>query len=218
MLISSITARGLTLTTSCMNVPLSSENGPNDIACEHPITSVKKAVAAFTSGTVMPVWSWPRRPGMESAEASCGDIPSASAAKAASRNFDCVMVVMVIPFWFDIAGFKTLGNRGSARRRQLTFDGLRIMRETFGNAARHVADIDFFLAGLQSIEDLRRGRGRRHFRDRQHRGHPGVDGARHRRNDPDSLRSQFPAQSLRQAEARRLGGAIGPHERQVYPR
>src|SRR5216683_1204467 len=114
MLISSITARGLTSTTSCMNVPLSSENGPNDIACEHPITSVKKAVAAFTSGTVM-------------------------------------------PFRFDIAGFKTLGNRGSARRRQLTFDRLRIMRETLGNAARHVADIDFFLAGLESIEDFRRG-------------------------------------------------------------
>ena len=53
-----------------MNVPLSSENGPNDIACLQPITSVKKAIAAFTSGTVMPVWSWPRRPGMESAEAT----------------------------------------------------------------------------------------------------------------------------------------------------
>src|SRR5216684_3926096 len=168
MLISSITARGLTLTTSCMNVPLSSENGPNDIACEHPITSVKKAVAAFTSGTVMPVWSWPRRPGMESADA--GEAPSASAAKAASRNFGGIVVVMVIPFWFDIAGFKILGNRGSARRGQLAFDGLRIMRETFGNAARHVADIDFFLAGLESIEDLGCGHGRRHFRDRQHRG------------------------------------------------
>ena len=85
---------------------------------------------------------------MESAEASCGDIPSASAAKAASGSFDGVVVVMVIPFWFDIAGFKILGNRGSARRGQLAFDGLRIMRETFGNAARHIADIDFFLAGL----------------------------------------------------------------------
>src|SRR5450756_31257 len=93
MLISSITARGLTLTTSCMNVPLSSENGPNDIACEQPITSVKKAVAALTSGTVMPVWSWPRRPGMESADAGIGDPPIASAAQAANRNLDFVMAV-----------------------------------------------------------------------------------------------------------------------------
>src|ERR1700716_4119394 len=98
MLISSITARGLTLTTSCMNVPLLTENGPNDIACEQPITLVKNAVAAFTSGTVMPVWSWPRSPGIESADAGCGEAPRASVAKAASRNFDCVMVVMVIPF------------------------------------------------------------------------------------------------------------------------
>jgi hypothetical protein len=57
------------------------------------------------------------------------------------------MVVMVIPF-VRYRGFKTFGNRGSARRRQLAFDGLRIMRETFGKTARHVADIDFFLAGL----------------------------------------------------------------------
>src|SRR5262249_26606537 len=91
MLISSITARGLTLTTSCMNVPLSSENGPNDIACWQPITSVKKAVAALTSGTVMPVWSWPRRPGMESAEAGRLEALSASAATA-SRYFDFVMI------------------------------------------------------------------------------------------------------------------------------
>src|SRR5882757_9389102 len=96
MLISSITARGLTLTTSCMNVPLSSENGPNDIACVQPITSVKKAVAAFTSGTVMPVWSWPRRPGMESAHADGGDAPIASAEQAASRNLDFVMLTSLV--------------------------------------------------------------------------------------------------------------------------
>src|ERR1700704_5206 len=97
MLISSITARGLTLTTSCMNVPLSSENGPNDIAGEHPITSVKKAVAAFTSGTVMPVWSWPRRPGISSADEKCGDTPIARVTQAASRNLDVVVVIMVAP-------------------------------------------------------------------------------------------------------------------------
>src|SRR3981081_968254 len=91
MLISSITARGLRLTTYWMNVPLSSENGPNDIACEHPITSVKKAVAALTSGTVMPVWSWPRRPGIESADTRIGDTPRASAEKA-SKNRCCVIV------------------------------------------------------------------------------------------------------------------------------
>ena len=69
------------------------------------------------------------------------------AAKAASRNFDGVVVVMVIPSG-SISVFKILGNRGSARRRQLTFDGFRVMREALGDATRHLADIDFFLAGL----------------------------------------------------------------------
>src|ERR1700730_14611618 len=149
MLISSITARGLTSTTSCMNVPLSSMNGPNDIAWEQPITSVKKAVAAFTSGTVMPVWSWPRRPGIESADASRGHI--ASTAKAATNNLDFVMVIMMAPFGSGIAVFKTCSGRGSAWRRQLTFNGLRIVRKTLGEAARHFADIDFFLATLKTV-------------------------------------------------------------------
>src|SRR5258708_5455878 len=90
MLISSMTARGFTLTASCMNVPLSSENGPNDIACAQPSTSVKKAVAAFTSGTVMPVWSWPRMPGMESAKADDAAAESVSAAKASSALGACL--------------------------------------------------------------------------------------------------------------------------------
>src|SRR5947209_6676019 len=190
MLISSMTARGLTLTTSCMNVPLSSEKGPNDIACVHPITSVKKAVAALTSGTVMPVWSWPRRPGMESADAGSGDTSIISVAKAASRNLDFVMVAPI----GSISRFvKILGSRRSARRRQLTLDRLRIMRETLGDAFRHFADIDFFLAGLESIEYLRRSISRRHFRNRQHRRHPCVDRAGQRGGDPDSLRHQFAA-------------------------
>ena len=67
--ISSITAFGSTPSRSCMNVPLSSANGPNDIAFLQPTTSVKKSTACFMSGTVMPVWSWPRMPGMESADA-----------------------------------------------------------------------------------------------------------------------------------------------------
>ena len=52
-----------------MKVPLSSANGPNDMAFLQPTTSVKKSTACFMSGTVMPVWSWPRMPGMESADA-----------------------------------------------------------------------------------------------------------------------------------------------------
>src|SRR5882724_12424305 len=122
MLISSITARGLTLTTSCMNVPLSSENGPNDIACEHPITSVKKAVAALTSGTVMPVLSWPRRPGMESADAGGDDTAIASAATVTDKNLDFVMAVMVTPF--DIAvckAFKNVDQPGDANWRSTAF-------------------------------------------------------------------------------------------------
>ena len=75
-----------------MNVPLSSENGPNDIACVQPITSVKKAVAAFTSGTVMPVWSWPRSSGIESADAGCGDTPMTRVASAVSKNPDTFMM------------------------------------------------------------------------------------------------------------------------------
>ncbi len=90
-----------------MNVPLSSRNGPNDIACVHPITSVKNAVAALTSGTVMPVWSWPRKPGMESADAGGDHTPTASAVRAASENPDFVMTVMVTSFgstsWLKIS-------------------------------------------------------------------------------------------------------------------
>src|SRR6202790_3121791 len=67
-------------------------------------------------------------------------------------------------------GFKSLQKSGSARRRQLTFDGLRVVREALGDATRHLADIDFFLAGLEAVEDLRGCISRRHFRDRQHRG------------------------------------------------
>src|SRR6266436_1970300 len=65
--------------------------------------------------------------------------------------------------------FRIRRRRGSARRSQLTFDGLRVVRETLGDTARHVPDIDLLLAGLESIEDLGGRRGRRHFRDRQHR-------------------------------------------------
>src|SRR5258708_21683799 len=99
-------------------------------------------------------------------------------------------------WWFPSVrerNFQNCRKCSSARRRQLTFDGLRIMRETLGDAARHLADIDFFLAGLESIEDLRRRIGRRHLRDRQHRGHPGVDRAGHRGGDTDALRRQFAA-------------------------
>src|SRR5882724_6781844 len=116
MLISSMTARGFTLTASCMNVPLSSENGPNDIACEHQMTSVKKAVAAFTSGTVMPVWSWPRRPGMESADAGSGDAPIMSAAKAAGRNWDFVMVAPLVSI-FRVSGFADVTDQPDANWR-----------------------------------------------------------------------------------------------------
>ena len=55
--ISSITALGSTPSRSCMNVPLSSANGPNDMAFLQPTTSVKNSTACFMSGTVMPVWS-----------------------------------------------------------------------------------------------------------------------------------------------------------------
>ena len=40
-----------------MKVPLSSENGPNDIAFWQPTTLVKKSTACAMSGTVTPVWS-----------------------------------------------------------------------------------------------------------------------------------------------------------------
>ena len=40
-----------------MKVPLSSANGPNDMAFLQPTTSVKNETACFMSGTVMPVWS-----------------------------------------------------------------------------------------------------------------------------------------------------------------
>src|SRR6267378_7933771 len=118
MLISSMTARGFTLTASCMNVPLSSENGPNDIACAQPSTSVKKAVAAFTSGTVMPVWSWPRMPGMESAKADDAAAESVSAAKASSA-LDLVMIAS-----YGRQSVETLVRE----RGQLVLDTSRIMR------------------------------------------------------------------------------------------
>jgi hypothetical protein len=72
---------------------LSSENGPNDIAWVQPMTSVKKAVAAFTSGTVIPVWSWPRRPGIESADAAPNEHPTANATLAATNNPDLIMII-----------------------------------------------------------------------------------------------------------------------------
>src|SRR5437868_6692522 len=52
-----------------MKVPLSSEKGPNVIACWQPSTLVKKSSACLMSGTVTPVWSWPRRPGSDPAMA-----------------------------------------------------------------------------------------------------------------------------------------------------
>ena len=55
MVICSITAFGSTPSTSCMKVPLSSANGPKDMAFLQPTTSVKKSTACFMSGTVMPV-------------------------------------------------------------------------------------------------------------------------------------------------------------------
>src|SRR5580692_4256816 len=149
MLISSMTARGLTLTTSVMNVPLSSLNGPNDIAWVQPITSVKNAVAALISGTVMPVWSWPRSPGMESADAGCSDEPIAKAASAVSNNPD---VFIIFPFVSSVRVASLIEAARSARRRQLTFDRLRILGEARGEAARHLADIGFLLAGLETIE------------------------------------------------------------------
>src|SRR6202035_2299571 len=126
MLISSITARGLTLTTSCMNVPLSSENGPNDIACVQPMTSVKNAVAAFTSGTVMPVWSWPRRPGICSAEADCGEPAKVNVTMAVRNTPDLIMMVSLF------SNFAIDGASASVRRCQLTLDAFRILGETFG--------------------------------------------------------------------------------------
>jgi hypothetical protein len=78
-----------------MNVPLSSENAPNDIACEN---SEQESVCHGHS------------------------------------------------VCFDIAVLRIFRRFRSARRRQLTFDGLRIMRETLGDAARHVADIEVFFA------------------------------------------------------------------------
>src|ERR1700693_2533173 len=152
MLISSMTARGLTLTTSFMKVPLSSENGPNDIAWEQPSTSVKKVVAAFTSGTVMPVWSWPRRPGMESADARFGNKPTARVASAVSNSLD---VFMILSFALRSTCFFVLSSSlALARRCQLAFNRLRIVGKTLGDAARHFADIDILLAGFVSIEDL----------------------------------------------------------------
>ena len=53
-----------------MKVPLSSAKGPNDMAFLQPTTSVKKSTACFMSGTVTPVWSWPRMPGIVSADAA----------------------------------------------------------------------------------------------------------------------------------------------------
>ena len=46
-----------------MNVPVGSENGPNASGEEQPSTFSNQATALGTSGTVMPTWSIPSRPG-----------------------------------------------------------------------------------------------------------------------------------------------------------
>ena len=88
-----ITARGSTLSRSAMKLPFSSANGPNDIASLQPSTLMKKSAACLMSGTVMPVWSWPRRPGTPSARAaivpaSKAALPAAMAKQRAYRNTD----------------------------------------------------------------------------------------------------------------------------------
>src|SRR5580704_1039571 len=77
-----MTARGLTLTSWVMKLPFSSANGPNDIASLQPSTLTKKSVACLMSGTVMPVWSWPRIPGIGSAWATVA--PAKTAAPTAA--------------------------------------------------------------------------------------------------------------------------------------
>src|SRR3981081_1355849 len=128
MLISSITARGLTLTTSCMNVPLSSENGPNDIACVQPMKSGKNAVAAIRQGTGVPVWSWPRRPGICAAEADCGEPANVSVTMAVRNTPDLIMMVSL----FSILRLMVAG--ASVRRCQLALDAFRILGEALGEA------------------------------------------------------------------------------------
>src|SRR5258708_25884485 len=71
---------------------------------------------------------------------------------------------LVLHHWF-----RSLSSRGSTRRRQLTVDSLRVMGEPLGDAARHLSDIAFFLAGLEPIEAFRRSLGRPHLRYRQPR-------------------------------------------------
>jgi len=78
-----ITARGLTLSRK---LPFSSANGPNDIASLQPSTLMKKSAACLMSGTVMPVWSWPRNPGTPSARAAVA--PASTAAAMACRDWD----------------------------------------------------------------------------------------------------------------------------------
>src|SRR5260370_41907796 len=78
-------------------------SGPNDIACEQPMTSVKNAVAAFTSGTVMPVWSWPRRPGICSAEADCGEPAKVNVTMGGMEKTGFSMEVCLV-FALDLMG------------------------------------------------------------------------------------------------------------------
>ena len=91
----SITARGSTRSTSCMNVPSSSRNGPNSTAFSQPMTSVKNASASATSGTVMPIWSTPRMPGMGSASAGMAAQAAASASDATMASN--VLMLPTIP-------------------------------------------------------------------------------------------------------------------------
>ena len=81
-----------------MNVPLSSAKGPKDIAFLQPITSVKKSTACAMSGTVTPVWSWPRMPGMESADAMPAPPKIVAARTALRRMF----------FTFDVSHWRAV--------------------------------------------------------------------------------------------------------------
>ena len=54
IVICSITARGWTPSSSSMNGPVGSLNGPNVSGPLHPMTSSNQAIASSMSGTVMP--------------------------------------------------------------------------------------------------------------------------------------------------------------------
>ena len=62
--------------------PKNSDVGGYHIAFLQPTTSVKKVTACVMSGTVTPVWSWPRMPGIPSAEAAVAAIAAARNVKA----------------------------------------------------------------------------------------------------------------------------------------